>query len=169
MTSPPCRCLAPVSLDLSSRRLWVCPARWTCFLWQPGTLCPTIWTGFLLWYLISRKLQMGETWAFSLYQSKWCVPSLYRPESAECSCSCQWRRACSALQHRKLPWTSTQRYVQRLHFYIVYVHIQDLPEAIKVCVSAEWLAHENAVFDIAWVPREAQLVSMTYYLIPLYW
>lgn len=36
-------------------------------------------------------------------------------------------------------------------------------------MSAEWLAHENAVFDIAWVPREAQLVSMTHYLIPLYW
>lgn len=29
-------------------------------------------------------------------------------------------------------------------------------------MSAEWLAHENAVFDIAWVPGEAQLVSMTH-------
>lgn len=27
-------------------------------------------------------------------------------------------------------------------------------------MSAEWLAHENAVFDIAWVPGEAQLVSI---------
>lgn len=59
--------------------------------------------------------------------------------------------------------------MQRLHFYIMCVQVQDLSEAIKVCMSAEWLAHENAVFDIAWVPREAQLVSMTHYLIPLYW
>lgn len=27
-------------------------------------------------------------------------------------------------------------------------------------MCAEWLAHENAVFDIAWVPGEAQLVSI---------
>lgn len=37
---------------------------------------------------------------------------------------------------------------------------------INACTSAEWLAHENAVFDIAWVPKEAQLVSMTHHLIP---
>lgn len=29
----------------------------------------------------------------------------------------------------------------------------------SVCMSAEWLAHENAVFDIAWVPGEPQLVG----------
>lgn len=28
-----------------------------------------------------------------------------------------------------------------------------------VCMSAEWLAHENAVFDVAWVPGESHLVS----------
>lgn len=54
-------------------------------------------------------------------------------------------------------------------FNIMCFHIQDQSEAINVCMSAEWLAHENAVFDIAWVPREAHLVSLTYDLIPLYW
>lgn len=28
-----------------------------------------------------------------------------------------------------------------------------------VYMSAEWLAHENAVFDIAWVPGNPHLVS----------
>lgn len=47
--------------------------------------------------------------------------------------------------------------------YIASVHIgyQEVSEADMVFMSAEWLAHENAVFDIAWVPGEAQLVSMT--------
>lgn len=55
--------------------------------------------------------------------------------------------------------------------YIVSIHIgyQEVSEADMLFMSTEWLAHENAVFDIAWVPGEAQLVSMTNYLIiPLY-
>lgn len=35
-------------------------------------------------------------------------------------------------------------------------------EWLMVCALTEWLAHENAVFDIAWVPGEAQLVSSLY-------
>lgn len=34
-----------------------------------------------------------------------------------------------------------------------------MPMADGVYMSAEWLAHENAVFDIAWVPGNPHLVS----------
>lgn len=77
ITSLLCRCLAPVSLDISSRRLSVSPTWWTRLLRQPGTLCATIWAGFLLWYLILHKLWMEETKAFAFYQSKlMCLISL---------------------------------------------------------------------------------------------
>lgn len=49
--------------------------------------------------------------------------------------------------------------------YSVCVRIWDVSEAERLNMSAEWLAHENAVFDIAWVPGEAQLVSIIHYLI----
>lgn len=46
-----------------------------------------------------------------------------------------------------------------LFFYNGSVHVQEISVANGVCMSAEWLAHENAVFDIAWVPGESHLVS----------
>ena len=48
--------------------------------------------------------------------------------------------------------------------YIFFYYYKEISEAYVVCMFAEWLAHENAVFDIAWVPGEPHLVSTTKYM-----
>lgn len=48
-----------------------------------------------------------------------------------------------------------------MHVSLVVIKLQKL----MVCViCAEWLAHENAVFDIAWVPGEPHMVMHCLYL-----
>ena len=48
------------------------------------------------------------------------------------------------------------------------VYYQEMPQADGMWTFAEWLAHENAVFDIAWVPGEPQLVSMNFVLFSVF-
>lgn len=133
------------------------------------TLCHHLgWLSPLVSYF--TQASDGRDLGLVFYQSKWMRPISLQARICRMFLRLPMKKGLfgSTTQQIVINLYLKVLYVQRLHFYIICVHIEDPSEAInKLCVSAEWLAHENAVFDIAWVPREAQLVSMTLYPIPL--